>query len=252
MPKKSKSNKQGKHTSDGRSNGGAVRDAYAAYVAQEIVGYRFYGFPGAQLSEAERVHGSGRSWTQGRIGERFFMSVLAREGILDQCVSFWSLKRDAYHDIDCVLLFDDEIVLVDVKSLQDGKSEEDTRKQLKGKVRSMKDAKKHIRKKLGKRGAKIPIRCYIVFVPTPDANLRKIEYDQGSVHVTWYKKFCKKMKQVERNPEGVNETTETCLARITQKYPDHSYGSHGTAEWDNDRWQESYKHLLNAWAKEER
>ena len=57
---------------------------------------------------------------------------------------------------------------------------------------------------------------------------------------------------LERNPEGVNETTETCLARITQKYPDHSYGSHGTAGWDNDRWQESYKHLLNAWAKEER
>ncbi|KAA8824845.1 NERD domain-containing protein [Bifidobacterium reuteri] len=90
-----------------------------------IHGRRIYGKPGSGLGESGFGH---KQVASGAAGEQIFAKLLSRDGILDRCVSFWSLSRptqegqrdDGGADIDCVLLIDNHLLLIDVKNYRAG------------------------------------------------------------------------------------------------------------------------------------
>ena len=101
------------------------RKAYTAIKHLPIHGRRIYGEPGSGLSESNFGQDEVRSGTE---GEQIFAKLLSRDGILDRCVSFWSMSRpttegerdDSGADIDCALLIDNHLLLIDVKNYRAG------------------------------------------------------------------------------------------------------------------------------------
>ena len=96
----------------------STSDIYDYYKKVKIRGFRFYGAPGTTLREHSNQDAGDecQQWIRGRIGEKLFMSMASAKGLLNRCVSFWSLKVNEEWDLDCALLFADLLVLVDVKS----------------------------------------------------------------------------------------------------------------------------------------
>lgn len=100
-------------------------DAYRQTLAHDISGERIYGHPGSGLSESGFGQDQVRS---GSRGEEVFAKLLSWDGVLDRCVSFWSVwnpqkdgSRNTYGtDIDCILKFGSHIFLVDVKNYRAG------------------------------------------------------------------------------------------------------------------------------------
>lgn len=101
-----------------------TKDAYMATLKHEVRGARVYGIPGAGLEDS----GFGRSEQKsGERGEEVFAKLLTWDGILDHCVSFWSVHRPEPDgtrgegaDIDCILQFGNHILLIDVKNYRAG------------------------------------------------------------------------------------------------------------------------------------
>lgn len=101
------------------------KNAYAAILKHGIYGARIYGKPGSGLSMSSFGK---REIRTGKIGESVFAKLLSRDGVLDKCVSFWSVwnpKEDGTRnsrgsDIDCILKFGSHILLVDVKQYRSG------------------------------------------------------------------------------------------------------------------------------------
>lgn len=99
--------------------------AYRSTLGHDIHGERIYGHPGSGLSESGFGSKQVRS---GSRGEEVFAKLLTWDGVLDRCVSFWSVwnidddgsKNDYGTDIDCVLKFGSHIFLVDVKNYRAG------------------------------------------------------------------------------------------------------------------------------------
>lgn len=102
-----------------------VQDAYKAILKHDIYGARIYGEPGSGLSDSSFGQ---REIRTGATGESVFAKLLAWDGVLDHCVSFWSVwnpeedgkRNDHGTDIDCILKFGDHILLVDVKNYRSG------------------------------------------------------------------------------------------------------------------------------------
>lgn len=99
--------------------------AYRDICDHDIHGARIYGHPGSGLSDS----GFGRTEIRtGTKGEEIFAKLLTWDGILDHCVSFWSVwnpepdgKRNTRGtDIDCILMFGSHILLIDVKNYRAG------------------------------------------------------------------------------------------------------------------------------------
>lgn len=100
-------------------------DAYKESMRHNINGARIYGKPGSGLS----VSGFGDDEIRaGSKGEELFAKLLSWDGVLDRCVSFWSVwnidengDRNSYGaDIDCILKFGNHLFLVDVKNYRAG------------------------------------------------------------------------------------------------------------------------------------
>lgn len=100
-------------------------EAYRQTLAHDISGERIYGHPGSGLSES----GFGKDQVRsGSRGEEVFAKLLSWDGVLDRCVSFWSVwnpqkdgTRNTYGtDIDCILKFGSHVFLVDVKNYRAG------------------------------------------------------------------------------------------------------------------------------------
>ncbi|KAB5603493.1 hypothetical protein [Bifidobacterium jacchi] len=98
---------------------------FAAIRNGRIHGNRIYGKPGSGLSESGF---NDRQIKSGAEGERIFASLLSRDGVLDRCVSFWSLSRptkeglrdESGADLDCVLLIGNRALFIDVKKYRAG------------------------------------------------------------------------------------------------------------------------------------
>lgn len=99
--------------------------AYHNTLRHDINGERIYGHPGSGLSDS----GFGKSQVRsGSRGEEVFAKLLTWDGVLDRCISFWSVwnieddgsKNNYGTDIDCVLKFGNHIFLVDVKNYRAG------------------------------------------------------------------------------------------------------------------------------------
>ncbi|MGE4621940.1 nuclease-related domain-containing protein [Bifidobacterium longum] len=101
------------------------RKKFYSIKSLPIHGRRIYGKPGSGLGESGFGH---QQVASGAAGEQIFAKLLSRDGILDRCVSFWSLSRptqegqrdDGGADIDCVLLIDNHLLLIDVKNYRAG------------------------------------------------------------------------------------------------------------------------------------
>lgn len=91
-----------------------VRTPHAAHM---------HGHPGGGLYKSDF---DASSVASGASGERLFAKLLDRDGILNNCESYWSLYRPdtdgkgSGADIDCVLVFGDHIIMVDVKNYKSG------------------------------------------------------------------------------------------------------------------------------------
>lgn len=99
--------------------------AYRSTLGHDISGKRIYGHPGSGLSESGFGSKQVRS---GSRGEEVFAKLLTWDGVLDRCISFWSVwnieedgsKNDYGTDIDCILKFGNHLFLVDVKNYRAG------------------------------------------------------------------------------------------------------------------------------------
>lgn len=82
-----------------------------------------YGKPGKSLTTARGMSAANAS--AGALGERNFAKVLAVEGLINRCVSLWSVKMPGKigfspdpvlnTDIDCILFYDNTVLLLDMK-----------------------------------------------------------------------------------------------------------------------------------------
>lgn len=87
-----------------------------------------FGSPGLNLATGTGL--SARNASLGQTGEENFAKGLYREGLLQRTSSFWSLSMPASHhltpdptlrtDIDCVLAYDDTLLLLDLKYYSGG------------------------------------------------------------------------------------------------------------------------------------
>ncbi|RSX54290.1 hypothetical protein D2E25_0598 [Bifidobacterium goeldii] len=101
------------------------RKKFSAIKHLPIHGRRIYGKPGSGLSDSDFGQEQVRS---GTAGEQIFAKLLSRDGILDRCVSFWSMARPTEDgerdssgaDVDCALLIDNHLLLIDVKNYRAG------------------------------------------------------------------------------------------------------------------------------------
>ncbi|RYQ18380.1 hypothetical protein PG2083B_0519 [Bifidobacterium pseudolongum subsp. globosum] len=98
--------------------------AYRDILNHEIKGARIFGSPGAGLEDSGFGEAQRKS---GERGEEVFAKLLTWDGILDHCVSYWSVyrpdengERDGDTDIDCILQFGSHILLIDVKNYRSG------------------------------------------------------------------------------------------------------------------------------------
>lgn len=90
-----------------------------------IHGRRIYGKPGSGLGESKFGEEQIRS---GTAGEQIFAKLLSRDGVLDRCISFWSMARptetgerdSSGADVDCALLINNHLLLIDVKNYRAG------------------------------------------------------------------------------------------------------------------------------------
>lgn len=82
-----------------------------------------YGKPGKSLATARGMSAANAS--AGALGERNFAKILAVEGLINRCVSLWSVKMPGKigfsadpvlnTDIDCILFYDNTVLLLDMK-----------------------------------------------------------------------------------------------------------------------------------------
>lgn len=89
----------------------------------EPSGQNMYGRPGRSLSAAQGI--SAANAQSGALGEKNFAKALAVEGLINRCVSLWSVKMPGKigftpdpvlnTDIDCILFYDNTILLLDMK-----------------------------------------------------------------------------------------------------------------------------------------
>ncbi|RYQ40608.1 hypothetical protein PG2001B_0489 [Bifidobacterium pseudolongum subsp. globosum] len=101
-----------------------TKDAYIETLKHEVRGAKIYGVPGAGLEDSNFGRNEQKS---GERGEEVFAKLLTWDGILDHCVSYWSVYRPEPNgtrgdgaDIDCILQFGNHILLVDVKNYRAG------------------------------------------------------------------------------------------------------------------------------------
>ncbi len=129
------------------------------------------------------------------------MSVLSQSGVLERCTSFWSLKHKGGWDLDCALLFDNVLYLVDVKSW---KAEGDQGKQqdrLDDALRGLRQTASKVAEALG--DCDVHIETRIVFAPTPSQSLNT-ELPGGGKNVSLYRDFASELAKLDSDTPSIN------------------------------------------------
>ena len=221
--------------------------AYRDICNHDIHGARIYGRPGSGLA------GSGFGKTEvrtGTKGEEIFAKLLTWDGILDHCVSFWSVwnpEADGHRntrgtDIDCILMFGSHILLVDVKNYRAGI---DYHSLVPGKAMfcmypkarvvahepyifsaNMAFAQHNLSTYLRVNGSSSTVESFVVLVPasTGEAKLDSDISWPGDIHAMAYSDFVGMMKQralddpsyINFKPEKTKE--EGYLASLVKSY----------------------------------